>query len=123
VSAGPPDHDGYNLFLSSSVIEWALTGLVTGIFAVAGWVWRLGVQVDRLRAGHRATKEDIEAVKKSAVELGERLDHKVDEEIKNLGAKIDRIRDELPSRQFIENQINNLVGRIDRVVDAKMGRT
>jgi hypothetical protein len=60
-------------------------------------------------------------------QLEHSLDRKIDDETKRLEDKLDRaadkiedMRGEIPSRQFIEGQLQGLTERIDRSMDVKL---
>lgn len=120
----PPD--GVNLFLTWGMIEWILTATLSACGAVAGWVWHLAGRVDKLEDLVANERQEIETVRRTLQDVGNALDRKIDEETQRvegrmdrLGDKMDELRERIPSRQFIEAQLNNLSGRLDRSLDSR----
>ena len=125
----PPHNssEGYNLFLSWGMIEWALTAIVSGGMFVAGWVWRLAIQVDELRLERDIMEKDIQVMRRTIREIGSQLDRKIEMEMTKVDVrmarvedKMDEMRENLPSRAFIEGQLTGLSQRIDRSMDVKL---
>lgn len=123
----PPSHEGYNLFVTWGMIEWALTGIVSAGMFVAGWVWRLALQVEDLKMTSKTLEQDMNVMRRTIREVGSQLDRKIEMEVTKVDGrmariedKMDEIREDLPSRAFIEGQLNNLSQRMDRSMDVKL---
>ena len=113
--------------LTWGLIEWALTGMLSMGGAMAAWVWHLAGRVDKLETAAASEREELDLMRKTIREIGTALDSKINEETERLEGRMDKVMDkvdefrsELPSRQFIETQLNNLQGRLDRSMDVKM---
>ena len=103
----PQPDDGMGIFLNWGVIEWVIGGIWVVGTAIAGWVW--------------AIASKVEAMKKE-MEMLETTIRQQDEQIRKMQEKLESLGEELPSRSFIEGQINQLSLRIDRLIDSKLGR-
>lgn len=103
---------GMNFFISWGFLEWLLTGILTALGAIIAWLWRLGGQVNT------NTKELILMEKElGKLEVLVEQARKEREELKL--DLIDKIS-QLPTRVFIESQIQQITGRIDGLIDAKL---
>lgn len=121
--AAPPPPEGVSFFVSWGVIDWLLTAIASAITAVIGWVWHLGgriealkVQLEESKQDRKAMRESIRALKVQAEEDTRQLEAKVEK----LADKLEEIREAIPSRTFIETQLNQLHGRIDRTMEVKL---
>jgi predicted nucleic acid-binding Zn-ribbon protein len=125
--------DGVAFYITWHVVEWAITagwGVGSG---VAVWVWTLGGKIVRLEGELSFANENIrrlenetDLVRRTVRQIGSALDGKIAESSRELEGKIDSMRDrlegireELPSRNFIETQFSNLTQRIDRAVEGR----
>ena len=102
----PEDNDWITFSLAT--LEWiamALAGIVT---AAGGWVWHLAARVERLSVKVQELKED----------RAEDRQH-----IDQLETKIDSLRTELPSRNFIETQLRDQTARIDQLFSSRLDRS
>lgn len=116
---------GLNFFLPWSLLEWAIGGVWTVAVAIAVWVWNLGDRVRRTEALVAQIKEDRVNERLQFQKEFDRLQGQIEKmgfSIEKLKADIfDRFND-LPSRMFIESQIQQLNERMDGVIDAKLTR-
>ena len=119
--------DGYHMFLSETMLEWIFTAIAGAGTAVAGWVWRLTVQVAELRQTNHALRGELDAVKLALKEVDAALGRKIDTETERLEQNLDRVfekveetRRDLPSRAFIEGQLLGLSQRLDRSLEVKL---
>lgn len=129
MAIAPPDPpSGLNFFVSWGLLEWAIGALGAAASAIAVWVWNLGRRIDE--GNSRMDKIDARIEKGESLS-GQLQGHIVRIEIKMeaLGATMYELKDylskelrDLPSRVFIESQIQQISERIDGVVDAKVGR-
>lgn len=130
------DGVGINVFLTEGMIEFALTGVVTAGIGVAGWVWTLGTRLARAEAALESSREEFEmrmtSIKRemdsmeseislnrrTTLEIGKQLDAKIERSAQRL----EEVKDELPSRGFIESQLQSQTSRIDQLMNAKLAR-
>lgn len=127
---GPTSETSVNFTMTWGVLEWLLTTMVTAGMATTAWVWRLGAKVERLEEVVDNIKFEEEQMRATIRSLQASMDKKINEETQRLESGMDRLQDkldefrtELPSRAFIEGQLGMLNQRLDRSIDAKLGRT
>jgi hypothetical protein len=118
-----PPSDGLNFFLPWGLLEWVVTGIVGAAATVALWVWRLGARVG-------AAQDALDEVAKDMVKLEakfEKLEMTMAERLLEAERAREALKDELlariadlPSRVFIESQMQQLTGRIDGLIDVKL---
>lgn len=112
--AAPEPSSGVNFFLPWGLVEWAIGGLAAFAGSIALWVWGLGNRVDRIEAENVRLREE-------KVRLEGRME-KLDAAISSLkDYLVNELRD-LPSRGFIESQVQQLSERMDGMIDAKIVR-
>lgn len=102
-NGGPPE--GFSFFVTWGIIEWLITSIFAAGAAVAGWVWHLGGRIKDLERENAAMKEEIKEL--------EGL-------LRALTNRIDELREEIPSKQFVEGQLYLLQSRLDRMMDVKL---
>lgn len=110
----PPPHIGMNVFIPWELMEWVVGVVASTVGAVGLWVWRLGVRVDR-------SAEKIGRLSNEVI----RLENKVERLESTLAEKLhdaDQIRAKefRDLRIFIESQMQQLTGRIDGLIDARL---
>lgn len=121
--------DGINVFLTEDTIRWILGGVVLAGLGVAGWVYAMAQRLNKLELGIANMDRDVSQNRRTTREIGNALDRKLEEETSKLRAQLDTMRDrleevkeELPSRGFIEGQLSALGQRLDRMMDVKLAR-
>jgi hypothetical protein len=119
--------EGVNFYISWGLLEWALTGALTTAGGFLAWLWHLAGRVGRLEDIVAADREEILMVKHALKEIGRELNEKIDgetarleERMEGVRSKLEELREDLPSRQFIEGQLGLVTQRIDRMIDVKM---
>lgn len=113
--AGQPQDGGVNLFLSWSLVEWAMGALGTMTVSTGLWLLRLNSRVDRLETETKVMKGLIR-------DFAENLNDRIETTEAELKEKMDHLEekvDDLPTRAFIEAQTSNLGSRIDRLYDRR----
>lgn len=116
VPPSPPPPEGVNFFVTWGIVEWMITSMAAAGAGVAGWVYHLGGRIEQLERENKLMKEAVKGLGVKIDDETERLESRVD----RLVDKIDEIKEELPSRGFVEGQIGALVQRIDRMFDVKL---
>lgn len=119
--------EGITFFIRWGLIEWGLTGMLSAGFGIAGWVWHLADRVKTLENKVSNEVEEREVMRATIRNIGSALDRKIDDETQRLEGRMDKVterldemREDLPSRGFIEGQLNNLQARLDRSMDVKL---
>ena len=102
----PQPPTGLNFFISWGILEWILATISAGLTALATWVFGLALKLNGLGVGTEVLEKQLNDAKL---------------EIRALKEQLDTMREELPSRSFIENQLHQLTTRIDRLIDSKLG--
>jgi DNA repair ATPase RecN len=130
------DGTGVNLFISDGMLQ-AIVGAMAMIgITGAGWVLTLAIRLTKLETLLDTFGEDIKTMdsdiglnRRSTQQIGSALDRKIQEETESLREamnqmrdRFEEIKDELPSRSFIEYQLNQITGRIDRMIDVKLAK-
>lgn len=119
----PAPPDGFNLSIPWGFLEWILAAIGGVVVSVIAWVWNLGGRIEKL-----------EVVNGSRLEKVVRLESKVDRLESTLAEKLAeaeearaKLREDLmnelrnlPSRVFIESQIQQLTQRLDGLIDARL---
>src|ERR1700744_5642704 len=62
MAAAPPENNGLSFVLNWGVVEWLITGIISAGAAVAGWVWGLNTQIQRLVGENTRLSEAIERI-------------------------------------------------------------
>lgn len=126
--------NGMNLFLSWGTVEWVLASIWSAGVGIAAWVWRLGSRtghleevIETLRKRVEDMDKDIELNRRVTQQIGSALDKKIEDKANEqneqnqiLRDKLDSVREELPSRGFIEGQLNQQTARIDSLMNQKL---
>ena len=106
-------HEGIDFLLPWGLLEYLATGTFAIVWGLVWRLWRLFQRVDRLESTVKLLRDEVK---------------QRDAHIVRLGGKLDELREELPSRQFIEGQFAAMTGsivtltqRIDRLYEARGG--
>lgn len=123
-----------DIVLQPEYVVFALGAIGTAGMAVAGWVWTISVEINKLKLvgeeverGMMRMDREVELNRKTTREIGNSLDRKIEAETDKLKQqmesfrdRLEEVREELPSRQFIEGQVNGMTTRIDQLIFARM---
>lgn len=116
---GPtPPSEGFQFFLSWGVVEWILATTTTVGTGVALWVLRLAVRMEKQEDRLTNLQGELDKIN---LELKE-MERKAEEDWRDLTEKLDALRDSLPDKTFVIQQLNYLQMRIDGMVDRKMNQ-
>lgn len=120
-----PPPTGLNFFVPWGMLEWAIGGIWSVAVAMAVWVWNLGARVDKTEALMAQLQKDRVSEQLQFQKELDRLqsqNQRLETNLERLKTDIlDRVAD-LPSRVFIESQIQQLTERMDGVIDARLSR-
>ena len=95
-------------------VQWVVGGLLAVLVVIGGWIWKLSARLTGISAKQDEMSGHIDAAKVSAAEA--KL------EASKLSDKLESVREELPSRSFIEAQLNQLGQRLDRLWEARINK-
>lgn len=111
------------MFIPWELMEWVIGAVASAVAGVGLWVWKLGARVDKntdriatLRADNARLETKLEKLESLIEEMrheAERARVMLKEEL------LDAVRG-LPTRIFIESQMQQLTGRIDGLIDARL---
>lgn len=118
----PPHSDGLNFFIPWEFLEWAIGTIAATVGSIILWVWGLGKKSDR-------HGRELAALAKEVIRLEskvEKLESTLEEKLAEAERARQVLRDELlsalrdlPTRVFIESQIQQLSQRMDGLIDAR----
>ena len=89
-----------HLIFSWETIQWCVAAIATMMTAAGSWIWRLSSKIEQLTV-------QVEELERKTTKLEK---------------QIEVMRDELPSKHFIEGQMNQITNRIDSLFMIHLGQ-
>lgn len=118
----PPHGDGLNFFIPWGLLEWAIGAISAVVGSIILWVLGLGKKSDRHGREIGILSKEIIRLESKVDKLESTLEEKLAEAERARAALKEELLDvlrDLPTRVFIESQMQQLTQRIDGLIDAR----